>query len=153
MFHAGACRVFWTVFSTHRHPANTNPAHPVSVPIHPSDKSSAVETDISFTSQMQQDTRYMHTYAVYSCVWRLGCFPRAWRRGSSHFHVASLHLQSSMKLLFVRFTLFSFLSKRSGRRIPPAERSALYIHTGRGATARPREPNGARESQLFLGML
>ena len=44
MFHAaGACCVFRTVFSTHRHPASTNPAHPVSVPIrHPSDNSSVV---------------------------------------------------------------------------------------------------------------
>ena len=34
---------FKTVFPTHRHPASTSPAHPVSVPIrHPSDKSSAV---------------------------------------------------------------------------------------------------------------
>ena len=62
MFHAAACFVFRTVFSTHRHPASTNPAHPVSVPIrHPSDKSSAItsfETDI-LTSQMQQDTGYI----------------------------------------------------------------------------------------------
>ena len=62
MFHAGVCFVFRTVFSTHRHPASTNPAHPVSVPIrHPSDKSSAItsfETDI-LTSQMQQDTGYI----------------------------------------------------------------------------------------------
>ena len=43
MFHAAACCVFRTVFSTHRHQASTNPAHPVSVPIrHPSDKSFAV---------------------------------------------------------------------------------------------------------------
>ena len=32
-----------------------------------------------------------------------------------------------MDLLFVRSHYFSFLSKRSGRRMPPAERSALYI--------------------------
>ena len=37
----------------------------------------------------------VHTYAVYSsCMWRPGCFPGAWWRGSWHFHVASLHLQS-----------------------------------------------------------
>ena len=33
-------------------------------------------------------------------------FPGAWRRGSRHSQVASLHLQSSMDLLLVRFTLF-----------------------------------------------
>ena len=36
----------------------------------------------------------------------VGCFPGAWRRGSWHFQVASLHLQSSMDLLLNRFTLF-----------------------------------------------
>ena len=50
MFHAGACCVFTIVFFTHRRPASTDPAHPVSLPIrHPSDNSSAVtsfETDI-----------------------------------------------------------------------------------------------------------
>ena len=78
--------VFFLVFSTHRHPASTSPAHPVSVPIHPiinkGDESSAVtsfETGICIpgTSQMQQDTRYIPgtRYILYS-VWRLGCFPR-----------------------------------------------------------------------------
>ena len=36
----------------------------------------------------------------------VGCLPGAWRRGSWHFQVASLHLYSSMDLLFVRFTIF-----------------------------------------------
>ena len=36
-----------------------------------------------------------------------GCFPAGvWRRGSWHVQVASLHLQLSMDLPFVRFTLF-----------------------------------------------
>ena len=89
----------------------------VSVPIRrPSDRSSVSHKlrdkhiYTSSTSQIHQDTRYI--YAVYSCVWILmrvasvGCFPGAWRRGPWHFQVASLHLQSSMDLLFVRFTLF-----------------------------------------------
>ena len=59
----------------------------------------------------------------------VGCFPGAWRRGSWHFQVASLHLQSSMDFSFSASHHFSFLSKRSGRRMPPAERIALYKHT------------------------
>ena len=35
----------------------------------------------------------------------VGCFPGAWRRGSWHFEVASLHLQSTMVLLFACLTL------------------------------------------------
>ena len=130
MFHAGACRVFRTFFFTHRHPSSTNPAHPVSVPIHPIDeKSSAVtssETDIYIYIANTRYQVHTYTYGVYSCVWRLGCFPGAWRRGSWHFQVASLHLQSSMDLFLSASHYFSFLSKRSGRRMPPVERSALY---------------------------
>ena len=59
----------------------------------------------------------------------VGCFPGAWRRGSWHFQVASLHLQSSMDLSLSASHYFSSLSKRSGRRMPPAERSALYSST------------------------
>ena len=126
MFHAGACRVFRTFFFTHRHPASTNPAHPVSVPIHPIDeKSSAVtssETDIYIYIANTRYQVHTYTYGVYSCVWRLGCFPGAWRRGSWHFQVASLHLQSSMDLFLSASHYFSFLSKRSGRRMRGAKR-------------------------------
>ena len=125
-------------FSTHRHAASTNPAHPVSVPIrHPSDKSSAVtsfETDI-----------YLHricnkipgTYAVYSCVWRLGCFPRAWRRGSWHFHVASLHLQSIMNLCPLHTFFPSEASVAGSLCRPRSEAPCIYycIYT-RGALPR-----------------
>ena len=65
----------------------------------------------------------------------VGCFPGAWRGGSWHFQVARLHfLQSSMDFSFSASHHFSFPSKRSGRRMPPAERSALYtVHvTGPG---------------------
>ena len=127
MFHAGACRVFWTVFSTHRHPANTNPAHPVSVSIrHPSDKSSAVttfETDIYLRRKCNKipGTYAVHTHAC--GVWvvslehgggALGIFK------SPVFALTIKHKPSSAS------HYFSVLSKRSGRRMPPAERSALY---------------------------
>ena len=39
--------------------------------------------------QLQEDSRYI----VYSRMWRPGCFPGAWRRGSWQCQVASLHLQ------------------------------------------------------------
>ena len=71
MFHAGACCVFITVFSPHRHPANTTPAHPVSVPIrHPSDKISAVTSFETFIYLHRKCNKIPGTYAVYSCVWR-----------------------------------------------------------------------------------
>ena len=73
----------------------------------------------------------------------VGCFPGAWRRGSWHFQVVSLHLQSSMDLLFVRFTLF-FLSEQA-QRAAYAARGAKrlvctyqYVHTG--GVHRNRQP-------------
>ena len=57
----------------------------------------------------------------------VGCFPEALRRGSWHYQVANLHLQSSMNLSLSASHYFSFLSKRSGRRIPLAERSAKRL--------------------------
>ena len=82
------------------------------------------ETGI-YTSQLQQGTRYIRAS---SRMWRLGCFPEAWRRRSCHFQVASSHLQSMMNPCPLHtIFIFSFLSKRSKRRMPPAERSALYI--------------------------
>ena len=41
-------------------------------------------------------------------MWHLGCVPGAWRRGSWHFQVASLHVQSIMDLCPLH-TIFSFL--------------------------------------------
>ena len=127
MFHAGACCVELFFPPIDIQQALIQHTHPVSVPIrHPSDKSFAVtsfETDIYLRRKCN---KIPGTYAVYSCVWRLGCFPGVWRRGSWHFQVASLHLLSIMNLC-PRHTIFpSYLSKRSGRRMPPAERSALY---------------------------
>ena len=84
----------------------------------------------SFETDTSQIQRYpVHTYipGILMRVASVGCFPGAWRRGSWHFQVASLHLQSSMDFSLSASHCFSFLSKRSGRRRPPAERSALYI--------------------------
>ena len=104
----------------------------VSVPIlHPSGKESSVVT--SFETYIYiciANTRYQaqDRYAIYSCVWRLWLvflehgggvlaifkspvctYNRAWT-----FSLSASHY-------------FCFLSKRSGRRMPPAERSALHI--------------------------
>ena len=133
MFHAGTCRVFRTVFPLIdiQQALIQHTQCPCRFVILATKKlcSHKLRDRHIFTSQMQQDTRHI-PYAVNSRVWRLGCFSGAWRRGSWHFQVASLHFLQSIMNHFVRFTLFSFLSKRSGRRMPPAERSALYyIHT------------------------
>ena len=119
--------MFTTVFSTHRHPASTNPAHPVQCPFR-----FVILATKALRSQASRQTclhrkynKRPGTYAGYSCVWRLGCFAGAWRRGSWHFQVASLHLQLIMNLCPLHY--FSFLSKRSGWRMPPAERGALHI--------------------------
>ena len=130
MFHASCC----CVCSTHRlQQALVQHAHQsVSVPIrHPSDKNSSVtsfEADIYIytTSQIQQNTRYI-IRGILMRVAFLGYFPGAWQRGSWYFQVAGLHLQSSMDFSFSTPHYFSFLSKRSGRRMPPAERSALHV--------------------------
>ena len=95
----------------------------VSVPIrHPSDKSSAKSQasrhiHYIYTSQIQQDTRYIR--GIFMRVASVGCFPEAWWRGSWHFQVASLHLQSSMDFSFSASHYFS---------LPGPRRSALYIH-------------------------
>ena len=120
MFHAGACFVFRTVFSTHRHRASTNPAHPVSVPIrHPTDKSSAVtsfETDICLHRKCNKihTTRYTHACGVWGCLLKhgggaLGIFksPVSTYNQAWTFSLSASHY-------------FSFLSKRSGRRMPRA---------------------------------
>ena len=139
MSHAGACCAFQNVYPTHRHLASTSPARPVPVWIrHPSDKSSAVtsfETDICihiyyitytlyniYRSQMQQDTTYL--CGILTRVASVACFPGAWRRGSWHFK-SPVCTTIKHGLLFSASHYFSFLSKRSGRRMPPAERSAL----------------------------
>ena len=71
------------------------------------------------------NTRYqVHTYAVYSCVWRL------WVVFLEHGGGALGIFKSPVWTYNQAWTFslpsshyFSFLSKRSGRRMPPAERS------------------------------
>ena len=74
-----------------------------------------------------QDTRYINTYAVYSCVWRL------WVVFLEHGDVALGIFKSPVCTYNQAWSLslsashyFCFLSERSGRRMPPAVRSALY---------------------------
>ena len=76
-----------------------------------------------YTSRIQ-DTRYIQTYAVYSCVWRL------WVVSLEHGGGALGIFKSPVWTYNQAWTFslpsshyFSFLSKRSGRRMPPAERS------------------------------
>ena len=70
----------------------------------------------------------------------VGCFPGAWRRGSWHFQVATVCTYNQVPGTDFSFSAshhFSFLSKRSGQRMPPAERSALYIiRSTRGVSPR-----------------
>ena len=111
---------FNTVFPPHRHPA-----HPVSVSIrHISDQSSVV---ISFETDMHIHRKYnkipeAHTRYTHACGVRVVFL----RWGSWHFQVTSSLLQSIMNLCPLHImSIFSFVSKRSGRRMPPAERSGL----------------------------
>ena len=95
----------------------------VSVPIrHPSDTSSvysqASRQTYIYIANTQQDTRYIR--AILLRVASVGCFPGAWRWGSWHFQVIKHGPLSASHY-------FSFLSKRSGRRMSPRERIALYI--------------------------
>ena len=83
----------------------------VSVPIHP------IETDIYIHIA---NTRYEgYTYAVYSCVWRL------WVVFLEHGGGGLLAF--SCRQFALTIMDFSFPSKGSGQRMPPAERSALYL--------------------------
>ena len=109
--------------STHRHAASTNPAHPVSVPIrHPSDSHKLRDRHIYIANA----TRYqVHTRYILMRVGS-GLFPWSVAAGLLAFSSRQcLHLQSIINLCPLSH-YFSFLSKRSGRRTPPAERSALY---------------------------
>ena len=119
MIHAAAC----CVFSTHRHPASTSPAHPVSVPIrHASDKSSVVT---SFETGVCIHCKYNKIPGAYA-VYTHAC--RVWvvflEYGCGALGIFKPPAFNHAPLSASRY--FSSLSKRSGRRMPPAERSALY---------------------------
>ena len=92
---------------------------------HPSDKSSAVtsfETDM-FTSQMQQETRYIRGILMRVAS---GLFCWSMAAGLLAFSSRQFALTINHEPLSASH-YFSFLSKGSGWRMPPAERSALYI--------------------------
>ena len=106
------------VFSTHRHQASTTyvvqHTLSVSVPIHASEKERSVYLVKSF-----ETTRYqvrVHTYAVYThaCGGALGFFKSP---------VCTFNQAWSFSLSASHY--FHLLGKRSGRRMPPAERNAL----------------------------
>ena len=76
--------MFKTAFSTHRHPA-----HPMSMPIrHLINRQEALYSQASRQTYLYiciYNYKIPGTYAVYSRMWRPGCFPGAWRWGSWHF--------------------------------------------------------------------
>ena len=116
---------FRTVFSTHRHPASTYPAHLVSVLIrHPSGKSSAVT---SFETDIYLHRKCNKIYAVYSRVASVGCFPGAWRRGSWHFKSPVCTYNQAWTFSLSASHYFRFLSKRRGRRMLHAARGAKRL--------------------------
>ena len=64
-------------------------------------------------------TRYkVHTYAVYSCVWRLWVVFLERDGGALGIFKSPVRTYDHA---------WTFLSKRSRRRMPPAKRSALYV--------------------------
>ena len=79
-----------------------------------------------FVHKIQQDTRYIRGTA-YSCVWRLWVVFLEHGGGALGIFKSPVCTFNTIKhgLLFSASHYFSFLSKRSGRRMPPAERSAL----------------------------
>ena len=100
----------------------------MSLPIrHPGDKSSAVtsfETDIYLHRKCN---KMPGTYAVYSCVWRLGVVFLEHGGGAlGIFKSPVCTYNQAWTFSLSASHYFSFLSKRSGRRMPRAERSALY---------------------------
>ena len=122
------------VFSTHRHQASTTVKHTqsVSVPIrHPSDKSSVYKLRDRHRLHIYiaNTTRYqVHTYAVYSRVWRLWVvFLEHGGRALGIFKSPVCIYNQAWTFSLSASHYFSFLSKPSGRRMPPADRSALYL--------------------------
>ena len=128
MFHLAACCgcVQNCFFHAHRHAA-----YPVSVPVrHSRDEKSYVHSHTLRDNTCKYNT-IPGTCAVYSCMWR----PRVvfLEHGGGAlgiFKSPVFTLPGSIMGTSVRSTSyfhFSFLRKRSGRRrMPPADRSALY---------------------------
>ena len=100
----------------------------VSVPVHHSnDRSSAVirfETDIYLHRKCN---KIPGTYAIYSCVWRLWVIFLEHGGGALDIFTSPVCTYNQAWTFSLSAShYFYFLSKRSGRRMPPAERSALY---------------------------
>ena len=107
--------------ATHRHPASTSPARSVSVPIrHPSDKSSVFTSFETGIYLCIAHTRYTHACGVWVVSWSAvaGLLAFSSRQYTPTINRGPLSASHCCSLL----------SKRSGRRMPPAERSALLIH-------------------------
>ena len=79
-----------------------------------------------YTSQIQ-DTSYIHTRYAHACG---VCGLFSWRMAAGLLAFSSRQFALTIKHGPLSAShYFSFLSKRSGRRMPPAERSALYTYT------------------------
>ena len=139
MFHAfkiTRCSYGCRVFSTHRHQASTTVQHtqcPCRFVILATKKAlndTSFETDLYIHRKYQIPGRYIHTYAVCSCVWRLWVVFLGHGGGALGIFKPSVCTYNQAWTFSLSAShYFSFLSKRSGRRMPPAERSALYVPT------------------------
>ena len=136
MFHAFK-RTSSCVFSTHRHEASTfnSPAHPVSVR---ADSSSSRQWTLN-SHKLRDRHVYIHRkykipgayirgILICTCVWRLRVVFLEHGGGALGLFISLVctYLQSSMDLSLSASHYLSFLSKRIGRRMPPAEQSAFY---------------------------
>ena len=163
MFHASkkSRSSYCCVFSIHRHQASTTVQHTPSVssPIrHPSDKESSEQSQASKQTYIYMtNTRHQvhtNTYAVCSSV------PRLWIVFLEHGGGALGIFKSPVCTYNQAWTFslsashnFSFLSKRSGRRMPPAERSALYNRIYLSVFRRMRLTHSAVVSEAYVKRL
>ena len=109
----------------------------VSVPIrNPSDKERSIVTRRQTCIYIHRKYKIPGAYIrgtlilrVRTCGWRLWVVFLEHGGGALGLFISPVrtYLQSSRDLSLSASHYFSFLSKRSGRRIPPAERTALYI--------------------------
>ena len=104
-----------------------------------------------------QDTRYIHTYSVYYCVWRLWVVFLEHGGGALGIFkspVCTSNQVWTFSLSASRY--FSFLSKPSGRRMPPAERSALHsirVSMTSTSTAQRNSPGQSSQASTYRPVL